>query len=571
MNRGPNSSFVNQQTLSTLPLELIHALNQACLLHLLATDPESVLPPGKTPLSMLAHAQVGLPDEPPGRGGQDTALLGRVKEVAHKAFWTEALEALSSPIPSVQLPRLKCLYGDILEALSPLFPPNHQIVQALSLPFPPTSSPLQSARVFLKEIVVALRERCAPLRDDMVDELLRKLDDPFPVYAPKVIDANHIDATQPSSQAQPPSPLAQLLVDVMQSILSLVEIMKSDLSTFVLGNMTDAQLKQLVIEQAKLRERRVVLDIWGAQKSGGDHQIKEIWQSWLVGAPETATSTPNGIPEKKKWITALVNALCSDRPLSCDLPRQADLTREALSEEDTGQPQNQLPPQFLLSAPALLYIQNLIQAIVIAASLRSLTRLHPVLRSSDQEPHYDFMNQIWVLLKAEIDSNAIDNTNGGTKINNLADEVIRARTLSSGKPEPAEEAQLRAAVERTLRPQDPVFLLLLRRLMGAIEARLLSIITEKQGQAKRTFPVSMQTGRNPDQDRNTNTKWPRLSFPERPAFSSTKNASSTVIAPVVRGFEEPVLRNALEEVVLKLGSCVDWVEFVWEDSMMFST
>ena len=89
MNSGPNSSFATQQTLSTLPLELIHALDQAYLLHLLATDPESVLPPGKTPLSMLAHAQVGLPDKPSGRGDQDTALLGRVKEVAHKAFWTE--------------------------------------------------------------------------------------------------------------------------------------------------------------------------------------------------------------------------------------------------------------------------------------------------------------------------------------------------------------------------------------------------------------------------------------------------------------------------------------------------
>jgi len=412
---------------------------------------------------------------------------------------------------------------------------------------------------------MALRERCAPLRDDMVDELLRKLDDPSPVYALKVVDPNNIDATQSSSQVQPQSPLAQLLVDVVQSILSLIEIMKSDLSTFVLGNMSDAQLKQLILEQAKLRERRVVLDIWSAQKSGGDDTIKEIWETWLAGAPETATSSPNGIPEKKKWITALVNALCSDRPLSCDLPRQADIKMEASSEENTQQPRNQLPPQFLFSAPALLYIQNLIQAIVIAASLRSLIRLHPVLRSRDQEPHYDFMDQIWVLLKAEIDSNAIDTTNGETKIINLADEVIRARTLSSRKPEPGEEVQLRAAVERTLRPQDPVFLLLLRRLMGAIEARLLANITEKQGQAKRTFPESMQTGRNPDQDRST--KRPRLSFPERPAGPSTKDTSSTVTTPVVRGFEDPVLRNALEEVLLKLGSCVNWVEFVWEDSM----
>lgn len=86
---SPNPSFVNQQTLSKFPLELIHALNQAYLLHLLATDPESIIPPGKTLLSMLAHAQIG-PNESEERGGQDAALLSRVKEVAHKAFWNEA-------------------------------------------------------------------------------------------------------------------------------------------------------------------------------------------------------------------------------------------------------------------------------------------------------------------------------------------------------------------------------------------------------------------------------------------------------------------------------------------------
>lgn len=76
-----------------LPAELMDALNQTYFLHLLLTDPGSVIPPGKSLLSMLIHANfVPGGNEAEGKGkAKDAheAMVDRVKEVAHKAFWAE--------------------------------------------------------------------------------------------------------------------------------------------------------------------------------------------------------------------------------------------------------------------------------------------------------------------------------------------------------------------------------------------------------------------------------------------------------------------------------------------------
>src|SRR5258705_456988 len=81
-------------------------------------------------------------------------------------------------MPFVQLPRLKGLYLDLYEALEPLFPPNHPILMTLVAPPPPTTSPLLSTVNLLKEIHVALHERCAPIRDEQIDALLSILSFP---------------------------------------------------------------------------------------------------------------------------------------------------------------------------------------------------------------------------------------------------------------------------------------------------------------------------------------------------------------------------------------------------------
>ena len=84
MTSFQDTAFRNGPYLS-LPAELFEALNSTYFLHRLATQPETVIPPGKTLLSMLLHSRINEDS----KGKSDKDLLERVKEVAHEAFWNE--------------------------------------------------------------------------------------------------------------------------------------------------------------------------------------------------------------------------------------------------------------------------------------------------------------------------------------------------------------------------------------------------------------------------------------------------------------------------------------------------
>lgn len=71
-----------------LPVELVHALNQTYFLHLLANDPDKVIPPGKSLLSMLAHSRVAFQGSNRSDAGNDTLREG-IRQVAQRAFWDE--------------------------------------------------------------------------------------------------------------------------------------------------------------------------------------------------------------------------------------------------------------------------------------------------------------------------------------------------------------------------------------------------------------------------------------------------------------------------------------------------
>jgi hypothetical protein len=72
----------------TLPVELIHALNQTYFLHLLANEPDKVIPPGKSLLSMLAHSHVAFQGSNESDAENDT-LRESIRQVAQRAFWDE--------------------------------------------------------------------------------------------------------------------------------------------------------------------------------------------------------------------------------------------------------------------------------------------------------------------------------------------------------------------------------------------------------------------------------------------------------------------------------------------------
>jgi hypothetical protein len=70
-----------------LPIELVDILNQTYFLHLLATDPKQVVPPGKSLISMMSRSR---------KEGEEDAkhtLHDTVEDLVHKAFWDEVRTA----------------------------------------------------------------------------------------------------------------------------------------------------------------------------------------------------------------------------------------------------------------------------------------------------------------------------------------------------------------------------------------------------------------------------------------------------------------------------------------------
>jgi hypothetical protein len=180
-----------------------------------------------------------------------------------------------------------------------------------------------------------------------------------------------------------------------------------------------------------------------------------------------------------------------------------------------------------------------------------------------------------MLLMAEIseDSKEQGSDEGSTKLVNLADEVVRARTLAvrlessssfSGTStiDATEETRLRSAVERTLQPSDPVFLLLQRRLLGAMADRLIQ--PRKSDSEPVAVPERMQTGRDRDTERAG--KRPRLMLdPEDIRRSERRQTPEKENILLVKGFEDPVLVEAVGEALGKIRGCVEWVKETWGD------
>lgn len=463
----------------------------------------------------------------------------------------QAVNALSNPEPSTELSRIKLLYGDLHVALSPLLPPKHPVLLTLSSPLSPTSSPLDSVLRHLREVLGSLRQRCAPIRDPEIEALQRSLDD-LPVRSSRLVA------------------LATLIADTVRSILRLSETMKDDLSQFVLGSMTEQQLRSVVAKQARTTEREVVIDIWRRDR------IMQGWSSWLDKLQLPAHLNSISAEPHFLWIVHIVQALGSSLPVSCPLPSRTVQISSTGHDDDDNETEasstmdvNILPPVFFFSAPTLLKIQNYLQALVIAASLGILARLptpsRPSHISSDRPDPDSFMSRIWTLLRAEI---AGEPDTGDTKLINLADEVVRARTQANTTHSTPtslskeEEGTLRATVDRTLRSEDPVYKLLLRRLLTGLANVL---VKHRWGDAAREMgggagPATLRTGRDGERKR------PRLVLDLEDMDESTAAPRSPPrLVTDVKGFEDPVLSQAIAGVFEQVDRCLWWVERVWDD------
>ncbi|THH32288.1 hypothetical protein EUX98_g1902 [Antrodiella citrinella] len=438
-------------------------------------------------------------------------------------FVCQASEALSSPTPSVQIPRLKRLYEDLHIVLASLLPHGHAVLVMLSSPLSPTSSPLRSAITHLREILASLKERCAPVRDPIIDAVLEKLEDP------------------------PMNELPRIVIETVRDTLKVAETMKEDLSQFVMGNMDEAQLHEIIRGLAQTREHELVISLWGSDEISG------IWIKWMATLNETSSIVQLPPPPRRRWVLRLIQSLGQNVTVTCNIL----VTPSATEGSTRAVPLNELPPSLFLLSPTLLNIQNYLQASVIAATLRSLVRLPPHPQTSKPEmpsPAEDFMQRVWTFLSEEIDQGS-----GETKLINLADEIVRVRRhISPSTVQEDEEKRLREAVDRTLQPTDPVYQLLQRRLLQAVAERLVAPLSTVPPPAQ-TVPA-LHSGRGP----RVGTR-PLFGGGLLDIYARAPPPKQPEAPMVVKGFEDPVIAAAVTQVVRRLRECIDWAEEVWPE------
>lgn len=397
--------------------------------------------------------------------------------MAYSLVFPQALESLSAT-PAAQLSRLRLLYTDVFTAVASLIPSSHPIMTILSNPLSPTSSPLRSAARHLRVLLSVLRERCAPVRDADIDGLLHHLDDP------------------------PLHELPKACIATIRGILEVADRMKNDLADFIIGTWTELDARRWIRREAIERERRVVLEMFPPQK------ITIMYRDWLG---------PGSEENSKPLVSRLIKALGSSEPVSSFPPSN-----------------NLLPPPFTFTAFDVLQIQNLLQALVITASLRTLVRT--------VDPVSDWLSRIWTLLEIEIQRGGTEPAE--TKLLNLEDEVVQA---AKSLEDPDSEVRLREAVRRILRPQDPVFVLLHSRLLNAVQARL-----EEETAHFTHVPARMRSGLG-SQMETENDELPQ----ERELL--------------VKGFEDTVLKENLTVVLVRIRKSIAWVEEAWGEFLHSGT
>lgn len=395
--------------------------------------------------------------------------------------------------------------------------------------------------VHLRELLHALKQRCAPARDPQIDALLRALDDP------------------------PDSVLAKTIVDVVRSVLKLADEMKDDLSQFVVGSMSEQQLKDMIVQQAMARERDLVRQLWKPEI------IRESWDRWIGEIEHPAEEETLAVKEisRRKFIRRLMHALGTNHGVSCELPTvtvnvspAGTLTHvEPAAGEAPPPSPNALPPSLLFVTPSLFSIQNYLQALVITASLRALVRIPttPAKRKIDADEdeelsEYGFVRRIWTLLRSDIDDTHGEPAECDLKIVNLADEVVRISKAYG--VENAMEPRLREAVDRTLRVTDPVFMLLQKRLVQAIATHLM-----QHAPVPNQDKATIRAGRSPGRP----AKRVNLVIESEDGDIVHVDLDFARETLTVKGFDHAVLVNAISEVVAKLRQCIAWAEAVWPD------
>jgi hypothetical protein len=363
--------------------------------------------------------------------------------------------------------------------------------------------------------------RCAPVRDEALRDVEALLQDESRETLPK------------------------RLISAIKQLLSIMELMKSDLTSTLLDAASDDLLEAEVVRVAREKEITYITKAFGLQFTC------QTWRTWVEEE------------EGHTWARRLVRSLGKDVAVSC--PRPSEREKE----------KNAIPPPFYFSLHDLFRLQNLLQAIVIAAVLRTLVPLSPIAKDTDATDQR-FTNRVLALLILEV--NDITNTplkTSDTKLINLADEVIREhqRLQTEGgnnNTRPETELSLRAKVDVLIQPTNAVFILLRRRIVDHFSERIERLLREEYEERRLRIPGAMHTGREQKRARGPDhIIVPSSSTPfigEKGSLrrlAKGERAECALNGLHVKGFDDPALREAAGSAFDDLCDIVEWVHTTW--------
>lgn len=569
---------------SPLAAARARALSELHTLFQLSTSPSSVLLPGQS-LRSIFRSSLPPPDAAVAAPSEPTSLEDRISSQLHRAYFDSFAATLSSSSSSSastaeQHAAWTRLAQDLRDAVLPLVPSRlktpggsqplrahlEATLRASAASGGATAFDARAALKAVRECVDALGRLCAPARDDAVRSLADEID---------------------RALAGPASDSSSALVDLVRRTLKVARGMERDVRRFRAGAVvhlaSEAELSGVVREEAGARERALV-EGW----CGGADGVRRETRGWCARALGRAQSDSEGAGDagasKEDVAAALVETLFSDKAVA--LPPFASSDSSAPHDDASSDPApppppppgNLLPAILLAPSATLFELQNRLQALTILACLLIL--------SPSADPA-----RLWALLESEVAPPTAPppGANGEeaaprdpvsepspTRIAHLADELL-PRAGPSPPPAKAdadadaEARRLRAAVERVLRYEDPVWRLLHGRLrdavkgavVGAVRGDAAQALTEGQEREQPAVPPQLRTGRTL---RGTPAVAARATRGARDDEAQQAAARRRVVdLPPVKGFDAPLLRDELRRTVQDrvVGDVWGWVEEVW--------
>ena len=426
----------------------------------------------------------------------------------------QAYDQLSSPEPQLQLPRLTTFYGDLHDALRPFLRPDHSLLVALSSPLSPTSNPLRSGIRYLRASLVAMRALCAPVRDEIIDATLQKLDNEIGVASTR-------------------EELARTYVDGIKSALEIGEIMQQDFHDFMAKYGDERRVRSMFQQSGKEAEREAIGCVFGPTK------ILEQWRRW-ARAPEAGAT--------RWWLERLLPVLSQLESVTIQL------------EDHPGY----IPPVLAFCRLDLMEMQNAFQGLVLCASLRTLVPALPASRRTQlqvRDPEAAkteeaYSQRLWTLLGVDPFTTSMDTSTEDPL--SIAEEVVQLWKLRNPPSEDGSEAESFTKKGKSIRemairminePEHPVRKLLTRRLLKAVEERLQTPLSPPEST---TTPTKLESGRATQSGFRLKPSRVPVDLEEPPL--------------AVQGFDDSFLRDRATAMVKHLRrNVIDWVEFVWSD------